>query len=272
MRTFFDILTGAARLLTHAVATTADRIIRLRRVLLVPAGFLLAAFILGIFAERQSFLGQAVIGLAILGGVGLIPTATGWHRILIQSDASRGSGRAYGFDRRELLYVRNALFIWVAVLIPFEIIDFAFEFLVDRYLEEPDYVQYFIVLPSWVDLTHDSLRLVVLTAVVARFGLALPAAALGDNPGFRDITSFVKGRFLPLAIAVALTVAASQRLDYLIVVEMIALPEHRATDIAIFLVRHLTMAFLVLVALALLSRAYGLAIAAAPPKTDEAAP
>lgn len=151
-------------------------------------------------AVRSGY-GSSAIALAgyfcfVAAGVAMTPAITGWHRLLINGSADRGDGSLYGWDWLEWRYFARwlslaAMLALVATAI-FAVMTFAAG---DEDLAAP-------------------LVMVAMAGVAARFGLMLPAAAVGDSVGFARASAMVAGSAIRLTLALLLASAVATGLRF----------------------------------------------------------
>ena len=119
-----------------------------------------------------------------VANVALVPAFTGWHRLLIQGDARRPNGRAYGWDRHEWRYFGVLVAIWCLM--------FAVNIVVNLALT---------MAQSPVMLVVGVLSLLAAYLTIwANLGLALPAAAMGDRRRIGEILRLAEGNTRKIAM------------------------------------------------------------------------
>lgn len=124
---------------------------------------------------------------SLAANVALVPAFTGWHRLLILGDVSRGAaGGAYGWDRREWRYFAALIGIWCLMFA----INIAANIVVS-------------LAPSGLTFAFAIVATVAgYLAVWANLGLGLPAAALGDGRKFSELNKLAGGNLRRIAFAI----------------------------------------------------------------------
>lgn len=125
---------------------------------------------------------------SLIASVALVPSFTGWHRLLITGDMDRGNGRGpYGWDRREWRYFTILLGIWCLMLATNIVAN--------------------LILSMAPSTATGLVALIVIIAgyltIWANLGLGLPAAALDDQRRIGEILLLAKGNFGQIALALA---------------------------------------------------------------------
>lgn len=147
-------------------------------------------------------------GFFFAGALAMTPVVTGWHRILIVGSGDRGSGGIYGWDSREWSY----LYRWILLMIMFVILALVASFILSSGLligsagGGPE-----SAVTVWaLGILLSLIQAMIFALIMARFGLALPAAALGDNLGFGQASLLIDGRALPLTLALLIAAVATE--------------------------------------------------------------
>lgn len=125
---------------------------------------------------------------SLIANVALVPSFTGWHRLLITGDMARGPGRGpYGWDRREWRYFAILLGIWCLMLATNIVANIIFSFAPSTAMALAAFI---IIVVGYL-------------TIWANIGLGLPAAALDDRRRFSEILPLAKGSFGQIALALA---------------------------------------------------------------------
>ena len=195
----------------------------------------------GLESELLTIIGHMSFG-SLFATLALVPAFTGWHRLLVTGEVRRENGRLFGWDIREWRYLGRLITIWLCMM-AINIVTQIFA-------------------PV---LMASSVFGMIITAVFvisgyafiwAKLGLAMPAAALGNQTGFVDAMGLAKGYTAQIAQALIVTWLTLGFLGAILVMALTALGTAVGSQYLVF-VGVLLFYYLSLVAsVGVLSRAY----------------
>lgn len=195
----------------------------------------------GLEAELLSIIGYMSFG-SLFATLALVPAFTGWHRLLITGNVRRENGRFFGWDIREWRYLGRLLAIWFCMMG----VNIMTQFLAPLFMAG-----------SVIGAVIMAVLVISAYAFIwAKLGLAMPAAALGEQTGFIEAMELAKGHTAQLAQALISTWLILGILGGILVMALTALGAAIGSQYLVF-VGVLLFYYLSLVAsVGVLSRAY----------------
>lgn len=200
-------------LFSFALSKTFSEFSTLLRLCIVPVVLISAAIVLtcNFFGESLGFIGMA---LGLVGLFAMVPSITGWHRLLILGSADRGNGKIYGWDQREWGYLGSWLILVVICIILGAVIAAVMGVVMTAVLQVGGN-QIFALAP-FVTLAGSIVSTFLMSLIVARFGLALPASAISEGKGLGQASVLVDGHTLTIAGGVFFAALFSSILQFLV--------------------------------------------------------